>query len=499
MKIKRNITENQFGDAENIGDGQGVTFNRTAKRRPLFTFSSAYIALVLLLGLIQLVMGADHYALAMAVYGSIICTIPAMIFGARDLPATINILIGFRYATSALVTKTLLGEGIDQGLYAPSASFSVVASGITAVVIAALIAHKIWPKKPLLTPDLNRQQLSAFAWMGVVLGAMFFIVVSVLHFYNASGQLLSFFADGYVLMLASWFILDNVGSGKPARLSVRSTFGLALIIFVGIIGNSREQAALGFLAIIVTILAFRIKISVRQIITGAIVAAYFVLFVSPAILKARQEFYVGSSIGDMIISTTSSLIEYTLNGGAPSVDAGDPNKKYLLQYVPDKYSFLGRLVNVQQLDFVVKLVQGGAYIGYDRLWAELLDLLPGPLVSDKPTLLTPDFLLNRFGIVNDEQSYIETTAFGQAFVYGGYSSVFFVVLIPFFFVFLLFRLFCQRVDNSLLAVLLISTHAHVISAGGIGSLYLIALRLLPFQILYFYLFRRLFLVSRISR
>src|SRR5581483_3590743 len=109
-----------------------------------------YLGAVTLMGLFHIaVLDADSVCVLLAVTAVGVSVIPAIFFGWRDLPALITLVAGARYASSAIIWKTLELDAIDHGLYAAEKSFEVVLIGVIAVTLGALVAHMLWRRRPL--------------------------------------------------------------------------------------------------------------------------------------------------------------------------------------------------------------------------------------------------------------------------------------------------------------------------------------------------------------
>src|SRR5215813_2350859 len=143
LALKRNVIDDMLA-SQGETSGQNASFRRRRgllsrqKWQPHLIYIIAYASVSALCGLLHIaVFDAAAVPVVLAVGAVLVSVLPASRHGWRDMPALITLVVGARYAASALFWKTLELDPLDHGLYAPETSFLVVFTGVCAVSLAA--------------------------------------------------------------------------------------------------------------------------------------------------------------------------------------------------------------------------------------------------------------------------------------------------------------------------------------------------------------------------
>jgi hypothetical protein len=487
------------------------TFVRNARLpRPASGLSNPYLtvyaAAVVVFGLGHLVLlGADFACVGLAVGAVLLSMLPALRYGWRDMPALICLLSGVRYSATAIFWKALEFDALDDGLYAPQLSFVVVFTGMSAVVLAAFLAHLIWPRKPLFVERYSPAGLKTLLAVGLV-GTVGIILVGTtprpgelntgLVYVDLLGGIRALMLDGFAIVPIAWLAL-NKQTGKPL-LSPAFILATVAIITLSLVLNVRTSGANYLLALGLFFSCFRFPWRPLIIVPSAAVALFFALYVAPAIVDVRNIRQAGSTLsGFDFVSTTVDQIGKRITGEANNLP-NLPVQNYYLKYLATTNNFIERLVVIQELDYVVALAGDQGTVGLEKFWEGTVALLPSWWVDDKSNL-NPDTVLWIYGAVDPGfESFFEITPFGNAFSYGGNTFVFVSMFLLFFAFFLFFRMAAPVFDRSLFAIFLIVNYFVFMTGGGVNMLLGILFRSLPFETLLFWLVSRAGTVNRRS-
>ncbi len=452
------------------------------------SFLTAYAVVTVLIGVFQLsVLDAATIPTLLAVGAVLISIVPAKIYGWRDMPSLIVLVSGARYATSALVWKTLELDPIDQGLYAPETSFTVVLAGTAAMAAAAFLCRFVWPWPTIFRDEWSASGLILLAIYGL-LSAIATILVDIYQF-EILGGINGLLISGFAIFPLAWLALNLRLYGKA--FTYGSMVCISLLALFALYLNGRHYVATLFLAVAVFVLCFRIKLKTFHIVLFAAAVFLFGQYVAPAITDVRVFKNYRQDIGSFdFILLTLEQIEKRVTGeyvGVPSVAMGN----YYLHYLRAQNDFTGRLVNVQQLDYMVALAASQGTLGYDHLWSSIIGLGPSVLVEDKTAINAADYALWVYGALDPGgQTNIENTTFGDAYAYGGLEFVGASVFVLYAVIFVYFRLFCPVFDRKLFAAFFVAAYLHFITVSSMIGLLGMLTRMMPFDILLFWALSR---------
>jgi hypothetical protein len=462
---------------------------RPVKRRAL-SFLTIYLAANVMAAAAHLALGASPLVVLLALGSVIVSVIPAAIYGWRDMPALLCLLGGARFAASALFWKLFEWSPLDEGLYAPVTSFIVVILGTVAVALAAVVAHVIWRARPWFVEQINARGFACLLILSLFLVSVTFALT--LSDTKILGGVQKLVVDGLVLLPLA-YIGFNIHTSRP-----RISYGLFLLVFVyffaSFVFNSRAGTAVMLMSLFATLLSYGYKPRLKTVMVIAPLIVFYVAIVSPAMLDAR--YYRGIVDNSELIGITLDNMRARMTGrSVPKYyDPGEVAEEYLMHYLKGGGEAAGRIVIVQELDFIVALAESRGLIGTERFWSSLIELLPSALISDKAIISAPDYPFWIYGVLEPgSQTNLEQTIYGSAYTYGGFSFVFTGVFSGFLALFLFFRIFCPTFSNSAFAPFIVVSYAHPLTAGSMIELYSALARSLPFELLLFWL------VSLISR
>ena len=451
------------------------------KRAPLLTL---YAAAIMVGGLAQLALGADTGVVEAAVGAALISVVPALVFGVRDLPALIALSIGARFAASAIAWRLFIGRRMDIDLYDPHESFVVILCGVSAIVLAVFAAHLLYHRRPLFRESYTAPGMEILVGAGALATLLGFALASSKT--GISGGIGALTATGTTLLPIA-LMGYNLARGRPAL-----TRGLWItVLFLSILGvavNSRQGVLQPLTGVFFFILCFHVPVS-RNLIVGAVLGGFvFIAVISPVMIGVRSARNFATP--DQMIGLTLAA----LDSGEVRATAEDIDRirelfggTYALHYTSGGGEVVQRMVNVEQMDIVIDRAHRFGQIGTSRFWQGIVELLPSFMVSDKSIISTPSYALWIYGVQSwGNESNATLTPFGDAYAYGGIEFVISSMFVIYLIVFLLFRMFCPRLEDSLFAVFIVASYIHIMTEQTTVGLLAMPLREFPFELALFW-------------
>ena len=377
--------------------GQKASFRRhrghfsREKRQPHLIYILAYASVSALCGLLHIaVFDAAAVPVVLAVAAVLVSVLPASRYGWRDMPALITLAVGARYAASALFWKTLELDPLDHGLHAPETSFLVVFTGVCAVSLAAVVAHHLWYKPPLFSERYSSKGLTVLTAVGFVLCAAV-LVVQALNIVILGGVGALIF-DGFAIFPIAWLALKK--SLGQRLLTPTFLVGMALLFIASLSLNARISGVTLCVSTAAFLAAYRVRIKPLYLGIAVAFLLFFALIVAPAMTDVRTVAASGVGLDATgFITRTFDRIEARLSGETVEYPVSET---YRVEYLNNQNQFIERMVNIQQLDFVVALAADNGTVGFDYLWAGLTDLLPSAIVEEKHST-NADYVLWVYG------------------------------------------------------------------------------------------------------
>jgi hypothetical protein len=235
------------------------------------------------------------------------------------------------------------------------------------------------------------------------------------------------------------------------------------------------------------LLAYRYTFRITTLLVVAPLVVGYITVVSPAVLDAR---YYRGIVGNFeLVGITLDSMRARLTGKPRTTyyeEEDDRRNPYVMHYVTSGGEIAGRVVIMQELDYIVALAESQGQIGTERFWDSLIEILPSALISEKTTISTQDYPFWVYGVLDPGmQTNLEMTVFGSAYTYGGFQFLFNTVFCGFLLLFIFFRMFCPTLLNSMFAPFIIVSYGHQLTAGTITDLFSVQARSLPFELLLF--------------
>lgn len=187
-------------------------------------------------------------------------------------------------------------------------------------------------------------------------------------------------------------------------------------------------------------------------------------------------------IGVTLDAIGNRIAGYTTDTTAIDFDTN----RFALRYTESRNTLVERFVAIQQLDFLAALVQRNGAIGTDRFWAGFTELAPAFLVPEKTIIMHGGYVLTVYGLLPPGvETAFEVTPYASAFSFGGYQFTFGAIFVGFLLFFLILRLLCPELKNSIMAAFILAAYIHPLTAQSVWTPFSILVRSLPFEILLF--------------
>jgi hypothetical protein len=385
---------------------------------------------------IQLGMGASPWVVLLATVIVTTGLLAFLVLGAYNLGSWLALFYMLGNVLVALYAKTLMGQPLDSHLYAPTDSFFVLAVTSSALLLALLLVKYIRLGKPLLAPPADQPTLARLSWGSFVLGVVFWFLNQ--HFQGPGGSGfggLAVFRGLLLMAVIARTAMLLEGSGDRITLDKVSVLMISTGVFLGLLSNSKTQAAYPVVSYFATLLFYRRGLPWRQVLLLAVGAVVFIGFITPMIQAWR---YLGQQQMDVPqrITLMAEGVGEVLEGGKLNhfVSLGER------QFRGGYYDYfggngrgqqvLGRYASVQQIDPVIARINKQGPIGGSVIWPGLTQLLPRFIYPEKPKYSRAYVALVDLGLINPAGGkYPTLTLAGQA--YAGYGMVG-ILLIPFF-------------------------------------------------------------------
>jgi hypothetical protein len=445
---------------------------------------SAYTAAIVVGGLAQLALGADADVVGMAEGAALISVIPAFVFGVRDLPALIALSAGARFAASAIYWRLLVGRRIDIDLNDPHESFYVILCGVSAIALAVLVAHLIFNRRPLFREQYAAPGMQILVVLGALITLLGLVAASIKV--GIAGGIGALSATGTTLLPVA-LMGNNLARGRPALTP--GLWGIVLFLCIlGVAVNSRQGVLQPLTAVFFFVLCFHVPVSRRAIVAAALGGFVFIAVISPVMIDVRSARNYATP-DQMIGLTLAALDSGEVRATAEELDRARElfGGSYAMQYTNGGGEVVQRMVNVEQMDIVVDRAHRFGQIGTARFWRGVVELLPSFMVSDKSVIRTPSYALWVYGVQYwGTESNSTLTPFGDAYAYGGIEFVIFSMFVIYLIVFLLFRIFCPKLEDSLFAVFIVASYIHLMTEQTTVGVLAMPLREFPFELAIFW-------------
>ena len=445
--------------------------------------------------LVQLILGASPWIVMLATISGTLGLMSFVMFGAYNLGAWLALFYVLGNVLVALFAKSLMGQALGSHLYAPMDSFLVLCATTSALFLALIIVRNVDLGRPLLEHTDNLKTLSWLSWGSFALGVLFWFLNQYFQGPDGTGfGGLAVFRDLILMAVIARAALLLTRSKLQHAMDGWLAFILLVGVFIGLLSNTKTQAALPVVSYFATLVFYRRGLPGRYITLLLVGGLVFVTVLVPMIQAWR---YLGEQ--QMTVAQRVGLIEK----GSGEVIKGRNLEHFeqlaVIQFRGGIYNYfggngraqtlLGRYASVQQIDPVIAQINRQGTIGGSVIWPALTRLLPKFIYPNKPKYDEGYHILVDLGLINPAGGKYPTVPLaGQ--VYAGYGWVG-VAIIPFF-TFLLFLVAIKKIGwnlyRNVFAIFFFSEFVIVYAGqGDLGQYAGAVLRSFPLFIIVFWL------------
>jgi len=398
----------------------------------------ATLGLVVACIAVQVALGANVVVTALALIACVAGLAGFRIGGAYQSGAWLAFFFVLGNVTVALVAKTVLLQPLDSNLYAPLASYLVLAAGSAELLVALVVSLILPVGKPVFRRVNDPRLLRFLSTSTFVLGTLFWFLARL--FQDPGGSGFGGITVFWNLLLMSVIARTAmVIERSDGRRSIDATLVMVLLacVAMGLIDNSKARVALPIVAYFATTVFYNGGVTPRQCVAGAFGVVLMVAVIGPMIhayralgivdLPWRQRVGVMErGVKDALTHGNVAFYKEVASEVA-TIDFGSGYYDYFGK--GSGQMLLGRYASIQQIDPIIATIDRRGFRGGSILWPAFQRLTPTFLFPGKPRDTEGFVLLIQLGISDPEgNKYPVVPLLAQS--YAAYGSVG-VLLIPF--------------------------------------------------------------------
>lgn len=314
--------------------------------------------------------------------------------------------------TVSLLVKTVLGQQLQENLFNPNYSASIIFLGFVFALLGAEFARTMNYGR-VLGPFHNfAKEIKPFGYFTLILvGAILFVLhvelrprfVEGVYMTSGFGGFGSFY---FVLILGVTLLFYHKETTGRRFLRISSRLMLFIFLIFSILANTKKEFADVFLAMILATFFFGRGFSARLLIRFGVIAAIFFYYISPVLHLMRNDF-VSLSLSDRVNQAAEILIENRFN----PVKLIEKEGAYISSFThshssagsyiyPSKRN-LDRFFLILPIDQVSRGQLEGESIGLGLILQQSLEtVLPGFIIT-KDSAAGADYIAWKFGIRAD--------------------------------------------------------------------------------------------------
>ncbi|QNE32735.1 hypothetical protein F1C10_12900 [Sphingomonas sp. NBWT7] len=313
------------------------------------------------------------------------------------------------FGTASLVVKTLAAQPVQTNLVVPETTATYLLAGFASIGVGYAASHMV--RRPsrfairLRTITADPARLAWLAPLAFALGALFVFLQTQFRAIASNGGFegggFGGFGTFYPLLLLGAGLQAALVAQRPATVAPKALLAaMAIVVLALTLADNTKRTLFDFaLVVLVTLLAFRVRMRWRWIVPAAIAAIVAVAFVVPAIQIVRAQ---PDARGLSRIAATARVIAAArfdpvgLAADADRIAAGF-QLTYYDSYVYPRTWNTERFTMIQPIDQVARRLGDRGTMGLADLWRDPAEtLLPGFLL--RKTLVTaPDRIAWHYG------------------------------------------------------------------------------------------------------
>lgn len=378
------------------------------------------------------------------------------------------------------ILKTFGFETMTENMRAPGITSFILLVAMCTLSLFSFISSNMRVSSSLLSFDFKDKDAKTLAYFLFSIGYVFLLLHTAMRpallegggekGFGGFGNLTSIVYLGIIVYL---YRLRN----QKLTLDLTMICMGSLMLIISLLSNTKHELITFFIAIGLSVWAFKIKIQMKHIVIGLVAAIVLVFVFVPAIKKTRTlEFRE---------ATVAQKLELLL-------EEQQYEKRYVrgqTQYLPVNNPLIDRLDILTETNIIIDGVSRFGFVGYYPVYDAIPKVLPSFIVGKKNPAASSDMILWDIQYRNHGVITRMTPGFvASAYAANGQIS-FIPILILLLSVFLLplILLFGNTISNNIWSVFIITKYGLFFTEKPVDALIAIILRDLPLTILQVFL------------
>ena len=374
-------------------------------------------------------------------------------------------------AIVGLVWKAVLGEPADSNLAAPILTMEVFLGGITAMLMALYLSHKITARRPLLgnlVTETNMQN----ATVGCLVTGL--TITALLNFVpHEGGGILSALAqiNRFLPMALILGVIHQIRrTGGRSSISLPVLLSGGMIFISGLMGFSKEGIFLPLVCWLVAAGSQGYRLS-RVQITGIVIGVFLMFRYLVPYSQYGRNFTADSfwARAEISVDLLSNLEDVRTKDRISSQDAYDAHRQ---GYFNSPQGFADRLQMISVDDGLIDITEKNGTFGFSPIIVGFQNLVPHVLWPNKPVIGFGNLYAHELGGLPDDDytTGISFSPSGEAYHIARWMGVFIVAPMLWILLFVVFDSLCGDTRRSPWGLLMIAYFAHVAPEGMLGGI-----------------------------
>lgn len=441
----------------------------------------------------HLLLGSNLVVVAIAFIIMIIGAVPIATTGFLRVGALLVLFVAFRYVDFATIAKFMMLQPLDSNLHLPIEAFFAVLLGLTGYLIAFFVSSLEFVGKPLLKPILKERQLLMISIFSALIGSASWVGKIKTVNSIASGVDLTYSTTVYAFF-TSFYLLAIIAATAQTLVATNSRKSMsnwcAVLLFTqlifAVIANARMPIINGFLAYVVTVIAFKGRIRWHYVAVATIVVACILSFITPFMLYVRG-FREDLSAWDRLVSTADTAASIVRNA-----EVFSDLRERMIQH-QSFLDYYGRSANVLERASLVEhvdiMIDGIDRVRINRIGLDSIKIGFSRIV---PRFLNPqkdvgwsigDWLYSEVGIPTVMGGFATVPLIAEGYASFGWLGT---LIFPFFFatpIFVIFKKIGWSLEHNIWAIYFLLRFHNLFVEGDSGAYLITLFRFLPQDIL----------------
>ncbi len=250
---------------------------------------------------------------------------------------------------------------------------------------------------------------------------------------------------------------------------------IIIYLIISLLANTKYQIITVIIAILLSLFSFNLKLKITHIMWSILFVLFLVLFITPVIHNSRTLEFRMETFSEKINLLTDAIFSRFDNNNIES-----SSRKYLPLYG----TLVDRLDILYETDKVIAGINDVGFVGSYPVTDGFEKALPGFMAPNRSQSATTDKIM--WDIREKNYLIISRVTIGLAssvYAVSGLSSLFlFFPLIFFLFIFVLTKLFGDKIENNILGIFILTKYLLFFTEKTFSGLMVTLLRDLPLTI-----------------